>query len=209
MAVIFVPCANCIQCSIAFRYMNRDLSNVIALDYGSVPTAEQVEEVAADVLAAVVDNVMPAMNEMVTLLRVDARSLANQEAPIASQMPNGDVTGGFVPSGGVDWGNSQSALVLTLRTATPGRSGRGRIYVGGVVGSTVDYNYALTAWADAVWDGWRGFREQVETAGAGVMSVLSRFHDGAPREAGLLRHVTDIQLRNKRIDSQRRRMPRD
>jgi hypothetical protein len=39
--------------------------------------------------------------------------------------------------------------------------------------------------------------------------VLSKYHNGQPREQGLLTEITNIQLRNYRLDSQRRRAPKD
>lgn len=99
---------------------------------------------------------------------------------------------------------ANAAVVQSWRTASIGRSYRGRTYVGGVpqdamataqtISTTAATSYA-TAAANLI--------DALETAGF-VLAVLSRFAAGVQRVTGLLTQIIEVIV-DVKVDSQRRR----
>jgi len=100
------------------------------------------------------------------------------------------------------------SLVATLRTGFTGRSARGRFFMMptaadqlasvNTFGSGFSANlvtFLTNLQAEAALSGW-------------TMIVLSRFSGGVPRGTAIATPVTDIELRNLTVDSQRHRLPR-
>jgi hypothetical protein len=98
------------------------------------------------------------------------------------------------------------AAVVTFRTASRGRSSRGRNYVAGFreddtsattfdgdIGDTLE-----TAYEELMEDDFEGFD----------WSVCTRYTEGSPRENGLLLQITSVEVRNTFFGSQRRRVDR-
>jgi len=111
---------------------------------------------------------------------------------------------------------SNAALVVTLRTAQSGQGFRGRIYLLGLVASTLDdantFSDATNGIATAFVEGIR----QVMSTNTMPMGVAQRalgagtHHDGSPwaaRPADII-PVVSVDVANTRVDSQRRRLGR-
>jgi hypothetical protein len=85
---------------------------------------------------------------------------------------------------------NQTALVVTWRTATRGRSFRGRTYTGGwgeaASNGNSPNNTALTAI--------RGASEDLITAFGGALGVLSRVHDKDLRSEAILTEITASEV---------------
>jgi hypothetical protein len=138
-----------------------------------------------------------------TLVDVVATSLETDAGPQATSTVapvTGTGTGGAIAN--------NMALTATLRTASIGRSYRGRIYIGGINASNggADINHVsgtfagLTAAAVTYTFG--------HTITLGTFCVLSRYHDKAPRAQGASNDVLTVTV-NTRLDTQRRRMPKN
>jgi len=96
------------------------------------------------------------------------------------------------------------AACISWRTASIGRSYRGRTYLGGLDAAATDTSVALaTSFASAVASAAAALTTAVAAAG-GVLSVLSRYANLVARVTGLLTDITSIIVDTK-IDSQRRR----
>jgi len=94
--------------------------------------------------------------------------------------------------------------VLTHRTASRGRSFRGRTYLpglteDGVVGNTVEAARLL-----ALGTGWNGFMSDVSAEGY-IFVIASRYANNLPRAIGVTTPVTSSGFRDGTVDSQRRR----
>lgn len=113
---------------------------------------------------------------------------------------------------GIDTGSalpSQDTLCISFRTNQRGRSYRGRNYVIGlqenqVVFDTVDLAVA-TAWVDAYAD-LPTFLPGGLGAPEWTWVVVSRFTNGEPREFGIATPIFEVQVVNRFIDSQNRRL---
>lgn len=119
------------------------------------------------------------------------QSVIIQSSPVA-----GTATGETLPS--------QNAGVVTKRTASTGRSFRGRFYTPGLTINTVDngilepsyITLALSVFDDLITD--------LVSAGS-FLGVLSLYAGGFPREAGILSAVTALSM-DDRVDTQRGRL---
>lgn len=102
------------------------------------------------------------------------------------------------------------AMAVTLRTAVGGRSGSGRMYIGGIPENAAAGNNASTEWANGVQAAIAtGLRNRLsETGTFDVRLVIySTETGGAPRLVGVANQVTAVQILDRTLDSQRRRLP--
>lgn len=161
-----------------------------------------ITQLAQDALAHWADYILPIQCTALTLNSVLARDLSSEFAPTFEAFPltpvAGTLTGPAMPN--------QTAVVLTKRSGLTGRSARGRLYHCGFTEDQVSGNFILTAYADAVNQGYQDFVQAMADDDA-QMVILSRFTGGVERVSGVAFNMISIGLRNERIDSQRRRMP--
>lgn len=197
-----------IQLMFAGMYLAQPVSNVINISCSSVPDAAEIQAIAIAVGESWAENVVNHLNGSYDYSGCIARGLASSMAPTYMYTPPVPVSGGF--DAGAQKASGAQALCVTLRTGMTGRSGRGRIFIVGATRNATDLNYAITTQAEAIEEGLRLLRNDIfALPGANEWCVLSKYHNGAPREAGLLTPITSVQLRNYRLDSQRRRAPKD
>lgn len=97
-----------------------------------------------------------------------------------------------------------AALVISWRTASIGRSFRGRTYIGGLDAAATETAQAVSAaFADSIAAAAANLIDGLNDIGA-ALCVLSRFASGVARVAGLLTEIISVVVDTK-IDSQRRR----
>lgn len=149
----------------------------------------------------VADQVLPAMASAVTARQVVARDLSSETAPSVIDVDNLGDPGGIIS----EPMPNQCALVVSLLSATGGRTGRGRVYHLGLTESVCVGNKVTSAYRDQV----RAAYDALLTiAGASPWSwvILSRVSGGVPRPEGIPRFIlaTGVDLQ---IDSQDRRTP--
>lgn len=105
---------------------------------------------------------------------------------------------------GDDAAAANAAAVMSWRTASIGRSYRGRTYIGGMPQAVLLNAQALQTSVAATYAGaGAALIDALETAGF-VLAVLSRFAAGVLRVTGLLTQIVEVIVDTK-IDSQRRR----
>lgn len=99
----------------------------------------------------------------------------------------------------------QVACVITLYTENRGRSGRGRVYVGGLPNNACTGATQISATFSSnlsdAFDYWTAALEALTHDWV----VVSHYHNGAARSEGLAQVVTDWNV-NRRYDTQRRRL---
>lgn len=99
------------------------------------------------------------------------------------------------------------AMCFTLYTANRGRTGRGRIYLGGFV----EGHLLNGSWTTSIVSSRLNMLLAVQSnaAAAGwTYCVVSRFHNGAPRAAGIPQPIVNIASRSAKATTQRRRSDR-
>ena len=170
---------------------------------GGDPTAVQVQTLAELLDTWYSTAVLPNLNEA-----FQYRSVTTQAINVGFGFLG--IANAGSGTGGVD-GESMSNNVnpcISFRTATAGRSFRGRNYIPGISVSDVDGNMIDTAWALALQAAYLG----LTSAGAFDPEpfnwvVASFFLNGAPRGSAVGTIITNAIFTDLVVDSQRRRLP--
>lgn len=145
-------------------------------------------------------NLQPILNNSYVLQEIVATSLVLSTGPQASASLTTGNQGAL--TGTQEAGNA--ALVVSWRTASIGRSYRGRTYVGGLDSAAIATAQQVTSsFATAISAAYAALVTVVQGFG-GTLSVLSRYLSGALRVVGVLTEITSLIV-DLKIDSQRRR----
>jgi len=145
-------------------------------------------------------NMKPILNNTYVLNQIVATSLELSTGPqvAVSTITNnvGDLSGTAVAA--------NAAAVISWKTASIGRSFRGRTYMGGLDQAAMSTAHLITTgFVGGLLDAAAALLDAVVTVG-GVLAVLSRFADKAIRVTGLLTEIIAIFV-DQKVDSQRRR----
>ena len=143
------------------------------------------------------------MSNATSITRIDARDLSNEIAPyyVHDYVPAlaGSVNSPAMPS--------NVALVVTHRTGLTGRSALGRTYLTGLPEGHVTGNFVSAGIASAANAAFAQLLLDLASAGE-ALAVLSRFSGGVARPVALAFAVVGSLLRDTRVDTQKRRLPR-
>lgn len=130
-------------------------------------------------------------------------SMQSESAPTGSWSAPDPSPGGIDDEGN----NRGAAAVITFRTANRGRSGRGRVYLGGVAEIGVVEGVLTGPYGASL----EAVVENYRTGAAAEdlpLIVYSQFTANAPRVVGLAQPVVSVELRSNILGSQRRRNQR-
>lgn len=163
---------------------------------------EGLTDLGAAAAAWWVANIAPNVSQELSLVQVISTDLTTQTSPSVTVNVSPAEPGTRVQASEPN----NVAICISFRTALRGRSFRGRNYISGlgvsdVTGNTFDQNLL-----DAIVE---GYQSLVDTPllGDTSWSVVSRFTNNEPREAGeAVPILTALSIDNV-IDSQRRRLP--
>lgn len=163
------------------------------------PGPAEFQELADEFAASYAIQMMPHASDELILGDVVVYDLSEENAPKYISSDENPTPG----TDGTDAVPNNTAAVLSHRTDTIGRSGRGRSYImgvsevqesGGTLGSAVR-DLLLTDWADLI----------TQTDGIGwTFSVAQRFEDGQQLTTGVMRPVTS-EIMTLQLGTQRRR----
>lgn len=198
----FIPVDGVASVEIRADHNDVPVENVLHFFTGESPATESIlVDLAGQVASSWTANVMPLMVEDYTLREIHARDLTLEAGAQATDTTVLGQAGELVePSmpGNV-------AFCVSLRTGIVGRSFRGRIYLAGqsesrVVKNVVDGTH-VTALVAAI----ASVRADLQAVGF-TMVIASRFHNGAPRLAGVATGVSAVLAVTNRVSTQRRRL---
>lgn len=199
----FVPTPNGVEVVVNQVYLGEPLVNVFnvsAVTPGDGFTLANVANIFIDVWQ---DYILPNVSDQLTLLNVVAKDISIADGGASTQVATGSVTGQqnspALPS--------SLALCITHRTARTGRSYRGRTYIAGLVEGKVTANLVAGDVADNIAGGFTALRGLLATATT-PLCIKSLRNNKVARTAGVLTEVTTSLVRDLRVDSQRRRLPR-
>lgn len=178
------------------------VENVGAWDGGAL------EELCSEVISWWTTNYALITSDLVTLREVtatDMTSLTSATASVSGDSATGSAIGGSLP------GNC--SLAVSFRTASRGRSFRGRNFVVGIpLEEMSSTDQVQSAYASTVKDTYDAFQTAITTADW-TWVVASRFsgvdpdtHKPIPRVAGVTTPITSVIVVDNVIDSQRRRL---
>lgn len=198
----FIPAVDCVE--VVLNWVADDgtqWKNVLNFADGlNDDSAARCQIIADAAAAAFSGTVRTRVNQYHTLVDVRVTNIGLQDGPwaVASVGVAGSEVGNPLPS--------NVALCLTAYTNKRGRSFRGRIYHGGLSEASVSINNVLevpaaniaTAWNDAL---------NAMLAIDCYYSIVSRYANGAARQEAVVTTVSDVVVRDLRVDTQRRRLP--
>lgn len=102
-----------------------------------------------------------------------------------------------------------AALVVTFRTASRGRSARGRNYVTGLVEADMGANEVTNSTRITnITDAYEDFIDDVQTNTDFYWVVASHYSEGVARAAVLPIQISAVEVRSAKFGSQRRRIDR-
>lgn len=200
----FLPTPDGIKVVVNQSLAQQEVVNVLHVRATGAHDQAALASIAAAVRDIWASALMPNLSSQLQLLNVTATDIevegGAQAVAVPAEAEFGGQTGDPLPN--------NCALVVTLRTARVGRSYRGRVYLAGLSETLTIGNNVTQAMATNVQNAFNQLAVGLEALGAGL-AVLSRRNQGQPRAAGVLTLVTAVEVRNTRVDSQRRRLPRD
>lgn len=200
----FVPNPNAARIIIGGQLSGFPCLNVWHVQMANPDNSADLQAAGSVISNAWADNFIPILSQDYSFDSFTCYSLVSDTSPVVTVTAPSPLAGAVTS----DSESRNVAIVLTLRTGTRGRTGRGRKYVGGVPeGDTSDGSLSpadLTAWQSAA----NAFLLQVNT-GSIALCVYSQFVGGLPRTLGVLRPVTAIEIRSPVPGSQRRRSHRE
>ena len=126
--------------------------------------------------------------------------MASESAPTGAWSAPDPSPGGLAFEGN----NRGGAAVVTFRTANRGRSGRGRVYLGGLAETSVLEGVITGPYGASLELAVNNYRTGAAAEELPLI-VYSQFTNGAPRTTGLAQPVTSVELRSNILGSQRRR----
>jgi len=177
------------------------LANVLNFRRLSGYDQAHIDDLATAIDIAVGADYLPILASAVSYSHVLVRGLES----VIDLTSSASASAGSGAVGGATMPNNVS-LVATLRTGFTGRSARGRFYAMPMSSSSLASQNTLDG---AIGSGLESFLEACVVAGASTgweMIVLSRYTLGAKRSVAIGTPVTDIEIRNLLVDSQRRRL---
>jgi hypothetical protein len=206
----FVPVPLTVAVEIRYLLDEQHIENTLYFRGLGAPTISSLTGVINGVEAWWVDNMAPLLCDTLDLVEIVATDISSASGPQLA-LPPVSVSGGALGQPALP---NNVTLAVSFRTASRGRSFRGRNYIpvlteGQVVNNTV---------GDAAVDGFQAAYEALRIAAGDFTPehewvVVSRFSGvdsdkkPIPRTTGIATPVTSVVVVDPVIDSQRRRLP--
>lgn len=200
--MVFVPVPQGIMAELRFRLDGQRLENVLWFDAGEAVVPATLVTVGAMLKNWWDTGQQGNTTSQMTLEEVYVSDQSSSTGPTYTY-----VTG--LPLAGTDTPPSAPnalALCVSFRTATRGRSGRGRNYVAGMPQSQLVSNDWSTTYINSCVGYYNNLIGLAADNGV-TWCVCSRFHEGAPRALGQLLPIVAALAVDATVDTQRRRSP--
>lgn len=198
---VFQPVPNTVQCEAIFMLFNQVIENVYYIQVPGGVDAPTIQDCANLVGNWIEDTLLPQLSNNLTFLRVEAKNLSIESGGEAVYNAATGVIGGSPDAS--EPGNV--AFCVTLRTASSGRSYRGRKYFSGIAVSQRVGNTVLPAYGNALRDALNTLIT-VLAAVEKVLVIVSRIQDHVALTTAVATPVTAAVATNFDTDSQRRRL---
>lgn len=198
----FIPLPDGIKIEIKMRKSGAPVVNIVWGNIFVEVNTANLEAIATAVRNWWIANIKPNVSSTTAL-----ESVTVTDWSVANSLQVVDTLA--IPSAGTASGDdtpSNVAAVTTFYTGFTGRSNRGRVYNGGLVGGQITGNTLNTLYVAAMLAAWVDFKADLLAAGANHI-VASFYSNGLPRAEGVMNVVTDYGMNNV-VDTQRRRIPR-
>lgn len=198
----FIPVPNCAQAIIEYGNSSYPWTNTLWFYKASFGLSE-MEDLADALTAGLVADLQDVLADGWNTMGMTIYDMNSESAPTFTPV--------WAPSpGGLSGAeaNISGACVVTFRTNNRGRSYRGRNYVTGFTEEVISaIGVGQSEVANAVAAAYNGMKTDVAAAGW-TWVVVSRYHNGSPRSAGVYTPVTIAEVRSTTFGTQRRRLRR-
>lgn len=199
----FIPIPNVAETNILFAVSSLSFTNTLYWLDNAGWTQAKLDALTQQVSDAWETHMLPNQCNIISLIGVDGRDLTTQDGIFSNFRTNPIPVGG---DGGPP-ASLNNSMTITLRTATVGRSFRGRIYVAGLPESKSDIDSWDVSFVNDMSNDFEAFDNLVSIGTGANLVVASRYSNGVPRNPGIATVVTDTGG-NPPVASQRKRIPR-
>lgn len=197
----FVPLEQGARAVVRFTHGSETFSNVFHFTKGNFTTSD-MEDLAAAVQLAASANLKYALSPQVSLVKTEVYDVRTSTGAVVENTAGAGAGGG---SG--DTVPINTALVVTIYSATRGRAGRGRVFVAGLPESLMDngvFNSGAITLGEEYVD-----NVMSRAASAGwTLVVRSAQLDKTPLNPAVGRPIVSVVCRNGVPGTQRRRVDR-
>ena len=205
----FVPVPNTVLAELRMLYDSQKVENTLWFDLGAAPDTTTMEALAGGLLSWWTDEYAPLCSVGVQLREVCITDMSSATGPQVIQA----ATTGNVGLNTSAAKPSSAALTVSFRTASRGRSFRGRNYVLGLTQDSLNLNTVTDVFANACVAAYSALLPAGTAEHPGTWVVASRFSGvdadkkPIPRVTGIATPITQVSVVDKTVDSQRRRLP--
>lgn len=198
----FVPVPNVCQLELVFGFSGQVVEWVFHYAGDFDPPEQMLTDVATNACSQWQSAFIGITSNAMTLMKAKATDLSQQNAPGVEVAPTGSATGTkneqALPT--------NTAAIVSLKTAYRGRSYRGRKYLCGLCEDQVNVNTLAANYKTALATAFDYFMFLDTSTGPVGLVVVSRYHNGAPRAVGVSTPVTNFIIQDT-VGTQRRRLP--
>jgi len=205
----FVPVLHTCLVETRMRLVGQKCENTIWVNSEDLLDETALALIATTVKAWWISDYAPLVSDLVSLEEVtvtDQTTETSGQVSVSGDHELGGQIGGTVPT--------NSTFAVSFRTASRGRSFRGRNYIVGVpTEQLAETNVVTSSWADDVVTAYTNLLSQLGDAGFQWV-IASRFSGvdpdtgkPIPRETGVITPVITVVAADLTLDSQRRRLP--
>lgn len=204
--MVYIPCPNVTQVEVRGSLDSQPVENVLYFLKKAPPVVpSDVNALAIRVGQWWIAEALPWLPTNYVFREIYATDLSTAVSS-ASTVP-GNNNAGTRPSGAGVMPNSNT-ICISFRTASRGRSARGRNYWPGLSRSDVTGNTVSVFLQEGVVAVYEALLALVaDDTIPWYWVVLSRYSNNAPRPQGLSNIITNVLIVDATIDSQRRRLP--
>lgn len=199
----FIPAPQIIQVEIRGTLAGQQIENRINVDNLAPVTDSDLSSVALEVLTWAETEYMQLITASFQLTEVVATDMTNDSGGQVT-MPPSTPTFGVVGSEAMP---NEVTLCASLRSASRGRSARGRLFLLNLPRSQVVENNVIPAHMAAAITALNGLKTAISSLGKAWV-VVSYRHNGVVRPGGPVYYpITNILFVDSVVDSQRKRKP--
>lgn len=199
----FIPAPNIVQVEVRALFDSQQVENVFTIDALTAVTPTIVTNIATLVAGWAGSQYFPLLPEAISLTETFARDLTTSDGAQATIVPDPPVVGG----NGTTPAPNETTFCVSLRSASSGRSARGRKYVLGLNKELVTGNHINATLRGQFVSVFDSLRADIATEGWQWV-VVSYRHAGAVRPGGPVYYpITTVVSVDDVVDSQRRRKP--
>lgn len=198
----FVPALNTAMVEIRMGLDGQRVENTVYAQNVAAWDQTSLTSLGNAIISWWTDTAAPLYTNSTSLTEVFLTDLTSATSTAVSVIPDTATAGGL----GLEPLPNNCAIAISFRTASRGRSARGRNYIGGLPADNVSNNRVVGSYLDDWISAYTVLQIAIGDEGA-TMVVVSRRHNKANRVNAVMFPITTFLFVDNVVDSQRRRLP--